>query len=265
MYYDYHVHSNFSSDSDTDMKDTIERAIDIGLKEICFTDHIDYDYCDPTINFDFDINEYTDYINKMRKLYGNKIKILKGVEIGIQSHIIEKCEDLVDKGKFDFVIASIHTCDRKDLYNGDFFIDKSPKESYSKYFEELLKCVKAFDSFNVVGHLNIIIRYNEAVAKENIRDYYNIIEEIFKTLINKNKGIEINTSGYRYKLNDFMPSYDVLKFYKELGGEIITLGSDSHVVDTLGTKFDYVYEVLKYIGFKYITTFENMEPRFIKI
>ncbi|RKD27189.1 histidinol-phosphatase [Caminicella sporogenes] len=263
--YDYHVHSNFSADCKIDMKDMIEKAINLNIKEICFTDHIDYEYCDPSINFDFDIEEYTNYINKMKNLYKGKIKVLKGVEIGIQPHIIEKCEKFINRNDFDFVICSIHTCNKKDLYSGDFFINKTPKEAYIKYFEELLYCIKKFDSFNVVGHLNIITRYNKEVAKENIRNYFDILEEIFKTLIDKNKGIEINTSGFRYNIDNLMPPKEVLKFYKELGGQIITTGSDSHIPETLGEKFDYVYEVLKDIGFRYITTFEKMKPKFVKI
>jgi histidinol-phosphatase (PHP family) len=263
--YDYHVHSSFSSDCDADMKDMIKKAIDMKLKEICFTDHIDYDYCDPSISFDFDLNEYTEYLNEMRKMYGEKIKILKGVEMGIQPHIIERCKNFINNGDFDFVIASLHTCEKKDLYTGDFFVGKTPKEAYQKYLEELLYCVKHFDTFNVVGHLNILIRYNDEVAKEKIEAYFDILEEILKTLINKNKGFEINTSGFRYSLNDLMPTYSVLKFYKELGGQILTLGYDSHIPNTLCQRFDYVYDVLKDIGFKYITTFEKMEPKFIKI
>lgn len=264
MYYDYHVHSRFSSDCDVDMKDIIERAIEFGIKEICFTDHTDYDYCDPSINFEFDIDEYTRYIDLMRNNYENKIKILKGIEMGIQPHIIGKCDRVIAKGDFDFVISSIHTCNRKDLYNGDFYRGKTAREAYLKYFEELLYCIKNFKNFNVIGHLNILARYNKAVAKEKLSSYFDILEVIFKALIERNKGIEINTSSLRYS-DTLLLSADVLKFYYELGGKVITLGSDTHVPHTLAYKFDYVYEILKEIGFKYIATFEKMEPRFVRI
>lgn len=263
--YDYHVHSSFSADCEVDMKPTIEKAISIGLKEICFTDHIDYDYCSPDIDFDFDLEEYSSYINHMRDIYGDRIKILKGIEMGIQPHIIERCDNLIQGKDYDFIISSIHSCDRKDLYSGDFFIERSPREAYTKYLEELLYCAKHFKNFNVIGHLNILIRYNDEVKKERLNDYFDILEELFKTLVSSNKGIEINTSGYRYALDDIMPPVDVLRLYKELGGEIITLGSDSHIPDTLAQRFDYAYDLLRDIGFKYIATFEKMEPKFIKI
>lgn len=264
MYYDYHVHSNFSSDCDADMKDIIEKAIEFELKEVCFTDHIDYDYCDLSIKFDLDIDKYTDYIEYMRDRYGDKIKILKGIEMGIQPHITEKCDIFIKEGDFDFVISSIHTCDRKDLYTGDFFEGKTAKEAYLKYFEEMLYCIKNFKNFNVIGHLNILARYNDETAKEKLSSYYDILEVIFKSLIERNKGIEVNTSSLRYK-NILQLSSDALKLYHKLGGEIITLGSDTHVPSTLAYKFDYIYEILRKIGFKYITTFEKMKPKFVKI
>lgn len=264
MYYDYHVHSHFSADCEADMRDIVEMAIELRLKEICFTDHKDYDYCDSSINFEFDVAKYTNYINLMRESYGDKIKILKGIEIGIQPHIIQKCDKVIDEGNFDFVISSMHTCDRNDLYNGDFYKGKTPREAYLKYFEEILYCIKNFKSFNVIGHLNILARYNEAVAKEKLYNYFDILEVIFKALIERNKGIEVNTSSLRHS-NTLLLSADVLKFYYELGGEIITLGSDTHVPNTLAYEFDYIYEILKDIGFKYISTFEKREPKFVKI
>jgi histidinol-phosphatase (PHP family) len=264
VYYDYHVHSHFSADCEADMKDIIETAIKLQLKEICFTDHTDYDYCDSSINFEFDIAEYTDHINLMRQRYGKEIKILKGIEMGIQPHIVEKCDRVVREGDFDFVICSIHTCEKKDLYNGDFYKGKTPRQAYVKYFEELLYCIKNFENFNIIGHLNILARYNKTIANEKLSSYFDILEVIFKALIEKNKGIEVNTSSLRYT-DTLLLSPEILKFYHELGGEIITLGSDTHVPNTLAYEFDYIYGILKEIGFKYITTFEKMEPRFIRI
>src|SRR5690554_6152360 len=126
--YDYHVHSSFSADCSVDMRDILDRAVSIGLKEICFTDHIDYDFCSTEIDFELDLVNYDNYINEMRREYGDKIKILKGVEIGIQPHIIDRCDDIVLQENFDFVISSIHTCERKDLYSRDFFIEKTSRE-----------------------------------------------------------------------------------------------------------------------------------------
>ncbi|MCT4607268.1 MAG: histidinol-phosphatase HisJ family protein [Marinisporobacter sp.] len=263
--YDYHIHSHFSSDCDVDMEEMIQKSINIGLKEICFTDHIDYDYQDSSISFEFHIPSYISHINALIGKYKNHIKILRGVEIGIQPHIVEMCDQLVTEGKFDFVISSIHTADKKDIHLGDFFVGKTPREAYEKYFSELLICTKEFKNFNVLGHMNLLKRYHHHVEIQDIKDYFHIIEEIFKSLIHNGKGIEVNTSGFRYGLGETVPCKEILSFYKSLGGEIITIGSDAHTPEQLACKFDYTYDLLKEIGFKYIAVFENREPIFKKI
>lgn len=263
--YDYHVHSHFSSDCEIDMEDMIKKAIAIGLKEICFTDHIDYGYTDPSITFEFDPSLYTQNLNQLAQKYKDTIKVLKGIEIGVQPHIIEKCNTLVENNQLDFVISSIHTADKKDIHIGDFFVDKTPHEAYKKYFEELLICTKNFKNFNVLGHMNLLKRYHHHAQIQDIKKYFDIIEEIFKILIYDGKGIEVNTSGFRYNLEEPVPDKTILSFYKELGGEIITIGSDAHKPEHLAYKFDYIYHLLKEIGFKYIATFENKKPSFIKI
>ncbi|WZL71614.1 histidinol-phosphatase HisJ family protein [Clostridiaceae bacterium 35-E11] len=263
--YDYHVHSNFSSDCEVNIQDMVTKAIEIGIQEICFTDHIDYDYQDPSISFEFDIPQYMRELSELNEKYKNQIKILKGVEIGIQPHICEKCDALVESEAFDFVISSIHTCENKDLHVGEFFIGKTPHEAYTKYFEELFTCVKDSKNFNVLGHMNLLKRYHHHVEIQDIKKYFDIIEEAFKLLIYRGQGIEVNTSGFRYGLEETVPSKEILLFYKSLGGEIITIGSDAHKPQDLARQFDYVYHLLSEVGFKYICTFEHMKPNFIKL
>jgi histidinol-phosphatase (PHP family) len=96
-------------------------------------------------------------------------------------------------------------------------------------------------------------------------DFSDSLDAIFKKLIEKGKGIEVNTAGFLYELDFPHPDFDSLKRYKELGGEIITIGSDSHKAEHIGNKFSFVIEQLAHIGFKYITYFENRKPVFVKI
>lgn len=262
--YDYHVHSNFSADCNVDMEEMINHAIEIGIKEISFTDHIDYDYQDSSITFEFDIDPYIERIEYLREKYKGKIKILRGIEIGIQPHIIQKCDSLIEGKTFDFVISSLHTADKKDIHVGTFFMDKTPHECYEKYFNELLICAKNFKNFNVIGHIDLLRRYKNHMKVPDIYHFFDILKEIFKVIIYNGKGIEINTSGFRYGLDDTIPSRNILNLYKSMGGEIITIGSDAHHPNYLGYKFDYAYHLLKEEGFKYITTFEKMKPTFIK-
>ncbi|MFC2947863.1 histidinol-phosphatase HisJ family protein [Virgibacillus sediminis] len=260
--FDYHIHSDFSADCDTPMEKSIEEGIKKGFKEICFTEHIDYDYPDESIVFEFDLGEYDKAIKKMKEKYEGKISIKKGLEIGVQPHLLDRYEKLLNREAVDFVICSMHTTEGKDLHSGDFFRGKTVEQAYDIYYQELLECVRRFHHFNILGHIDLVKRYTEEKSR---KDHHDIIAEIFKEIIPMGKGIELNTSGYRYGLEGGMPSADILKLYKELGGEILTLGSDSHIETTLGYKFRESLQLFDELGFKYITTFEGEEPVFHSI
>lgn len=264
MYADYHIHSNFSPDGKSSMEKMILRAIDLNLKEICFTDHVDYDikYMD---HFVVDYDKYFESLNYYIEKYKDKITIKKGIEFGLQKQLFGKCADDVKKYPFDFVICSQHAIDRMDLYYNDFFEDKDAYEAYDIYYREFLNIVKNFKSYNILGHLDLVKRYGP--YDEILDDDYfiDIITEILKQAIYDGKGIEVNTSCFKYNLPDLTPSRKIIKLYKELGGEIITTGSDGHHTGFLACNFKYIYDYLKEIGFNYVCTFDKMNPVFNKI
>lgn len=264
MFYDYHMHSSFSNDSNTDMEYMIKRSIDLGLKEICFTDHVDYDLKND-IDWGIDYNKYFDTLDFFKAKYKNKISIKKGIELGLQKQIIDKCSNDATKYPFDFIICSLHAINRVDLYYGEFFKEKTQHEAYENYFLELFNIVKNYKNYSVLGHLDLVKRYGNYDKVLDDSSFIYIIESILKQVIHDGKGIEINTSCYRYNLPDLTPSRKILNLYKELGGEIITTGSDSHNPSQIAHNFDYIYEYLKSIGFKYICKFNKMNPEFINI
>ena len=261
---DYHTHSSYSSDSNTVMEDNIKKAIELGLKEIAVTDHIDYDYPDLNYPFVFDYAPYKEEIENLKEKYKGKIIIRTGVEVGVQPHVHDLIADLM-KNHYDFVIASTHVVDKCDLCVNDFFEGKTKFMSYLGYFADVLNNVKTCDFFNVYGHIDFINRYGNFEDKKMIyNDYKFITDEILKTLIEKGKGIEINTSGFRYGLGHTHPQFELVKRYKELGGEIITVGSDAHVPHHITKDFDKAYKMLEEAGFEYITLFEDKKPKFVK-
>ncbi|MCP8616109.1 histidinol-phosphatase HisJ family protein [Salirhabdus salicampi] len=262
MKFDYHVHSEFSADCNIPMEKMVEAAIQKGIQKICFTEHIDIDYPDPTIDFDLNLTGYAQKVKDMQKQYGNDIDIYKGVELGVQPHVLPQYEEIVANNFFDFIICSMHTTDRKDLHSGNLFTDCSLHEAYEKYYSELLHCVKTYKEFNIVGHIDLVKRYK---YEYNVHHFLDIMEEIFRVIIPEGKGIEINTSSFRYGLDQFMPSKDILQLYKEMNGEIITIGSDSHKPNTLNDRYDESVALLQDLGFKYVTTFQDQKPSFHKI
>lgn len=260
---DYHIHTDFSSDSQAPIKEVIKKAINLGLKEIAITDHIDYGFPSSEYTFLFDKLEYIETINNLRKKYNNFINILIGAEIGMTPDSYEYNKNFVKDSCFDFIIGSIHVVDNIDVYENSFFEGRSQKQSYMRYFEYALENIKKNDYFDVVGHLDYIYRYGQFENKSlKYVDYKDIIDEILKIIIEKGKGIEVNTSGYKYKLNNIHPQIDILKQYKNLGGEIITIGSDAHSTNYISDHFLEAYNSIKIAGFKYFTRFKNRKPYF---
>ncbi len=265
MFFDYHVHSNFSPDGSMSMDECISHAIDKNIEEMCFTDHLDIDF--PAFSEEnLDYEKYSSSIDEVRKKYEGRIKINKGIEIGMQPHIINQIYDYIDGKKFDFIIGSIHVVNGHDICDSSFYEGKSKKEVYNEYLDALYTCIKAFKDFNVLGHIDIIKRYchfeDRNMYFEEFGDY---ITPIYKELIQSGRGIEINTSGIRYKVGSAHPTVDLLKAYRNLGGEIITTGSDSHSYEYLAYNFGPTLDILRDCGFKYITIFRDRKPVQIKI
>ncbi len=273
MFADYHVHTEFSDDSVYPMEDVVKDAIYMGMDEICFTDHVDYGIkedwdCgkeivyrqgEPMANVDYP--RYVKAINRLRDAYGNRITIRMGMEFGAQMHTIPKFESLFGRYPFDFIILSVHQVEDKEFWNGDFQKGRSQKEYNERYYEEMLNLVSNFHDYSVLGHMDLIVRYDEAGVYpfEKIRPF---AEEILRKVIKDGKGIEVNTSYHRYRLKDSTPSRDILRLYRELGGRIVTIGSDSHKKEHLGAYIQETKELLKSLGFQEFCTFESMNPVF---
>ena len=269
---DYHLHTLFSGDCETPLKDIIESALSKGLKSICITDHNDLDLPgephmdDGTpISFDLDIDAYIPEMQSLResvlKDYNFDLRI--GLEQGVMP---STCKKLADYSKvhpeLDFIIASTHIVDDMDPYYPEFWEDRDPMKCYMSYFETTLYNAENFSDYNVYGHLDYILRYGPCPKKKelvDIKPFLEIIEAILKAILDHGKGIEINT-GSLYRGMDYShPHTEVLKLYKELGGEILTFGSDAHDSIHIGHDFDAAADMARAMGFKYYCTFKNMK------
>ena len=263
---DFHLHSDFSADSQTPARSMIDKAISLGLDTMCFTDHQDFDYPYETPDFTFDTAKYFSYLNLLKEEYKNKINILIGIELGLQPHLQSEFETYLASYPFDFVIGSSHLVHRMDPYYPEFFNGRNEEDCYREYFESIIENIRAFSGFDVYGHLDYVVRYGPNKDKYyTYEKYRDIIDEILRLLIEKNLGIELNTAGFKYKLQSCNPHPDIIKRYKELGGEIITIGSDAHNPEHLAFDFYKTADILKDCDFKYYTIFSARKPEFIKL
>ncbi|MDU6853834.1 MAG: histidinol-phosphatase HisJ family protein [Zhenhengia sp.] len=258
---DYHMHTALSIDCNASIESQIESAIKKGFSEIAITDHFEYDFIQDKWALTLDLPSYIDTIRTYQEKYKERICIKRGVEVGFETCYKQEIEPLLKDKNFDFIICSTHKCDMQELALGGFFIDKEQKEAYTAYFDHVLDTLRNFDNFDVYGHLDYVNRYGKYPVKIlTPMDYREQIDEILQILISKGKGLEVNTSGIRYGLGHFNPQIPVLRRYLELGGEIITIGSDSHCNEHVGFLWEEAARMLKNIGFKYYATFENRKP-----
>lgn len=273
MFADYHVHTEFSDDSIYPIGQVIRDAINMHMDEICITDHVDYGIKDdwdcgreiryrngePFANVDYP--RYMAAIKDLKRRYGDKITIKTGLEFGMQVHTIPQFEALFHRFPFDFIILSVHQVEDKEFWTQDFQRGRTQQEYNERYYEEMLNLVKTYKDYSVLGHMDLITRYDKAgiYPFEKIKP---LAEEILKIVIADGKGIEFNTSCHRYGLNDTTPSVQLLKLYRDLGGNVITIGSDSHKPEHLGTYIEDAKILLKNLGFQKFCTYENMHPIF---
>lgn len=261
-----HMHTHFSGDSSASPCEMAQKACELGLSGICFTDHQDFDYKESPGRFDLDIPLYKKEIFELKDAFSKKLSIGWGMEVGLQPYLAEKNNQLIKDNEFDFVIGSTHVVKQIDIYYPSYYEGRSEESSYLEYFEETLENAKSDVDFDVYGHLDYIVRYgpnkNEFYSYQK---YADVIDEILRTLIMRGRGIEINTSGFKYGLGHVHPTLDTIKRYKELGGEIITIGSDGHAPEQIAWDFYKVPDILKQAGFDYFTVFHNRKPEFKKL
>ena len=256
--FDFHMHTTVSYDGHNTGAEMALAARNAGLKEICFTDHLDYD---PRglMKMDFDTDAYNAAYDGM-EVPG--LTIRRGAEFGMLRHNPEQLKKDLQRRHFDFIIGSCHFTEDLDIYFPPFWEGKTMEQAETLYLEEVLSCVQAHDDFDVLGHLTYISKAasnptHRPVAYERYRE---LVDEILRTLARKGKGMEVNTSGMA-RCGVFLPEAVYLRRFKELGGQIVTVGSDAHDVKRVGENCLTAARMVADI-FGYVCTFHDRKPVF---
>lgn len=268
MISDFHIHTHFSSDCQVNPEEYVERAISLGMKEICFTDHVDFDY--PKENgqemFKVDVDRYFSELTELKEKYADNLKIKIGIELGVNPSIYEQNKQFVESHPFDFVIGSSHIVGGIDPYSPAYWENRPIDDGIMAYYEAILRNVTFYNDYDVYGHLDYVRRYvRDKSYVYNDSKFYDITEMILKNIISKGHGIELNTRGLQQGFTPYIPTIAILERYKKLGGEIVTIGSDSHNIRNLGYGFKTAKDILINSGFKYFTSFENRKPTFVPL
>lgn len=255
---DYHVHSNISPDSNCSMAEHCEHALLVGIDEIAFTDHYEF-YTEIPAAISFNERYLSKFFHNFQTCldqYGKRLKLRAGIEFG-QMHLdLNRARKIIRQYPFDYIIGSVHKINNVDLSKHKY--NKDTIEGITRsYYQSLYEMAKTGD-YDCLGHLNLVKRYSVRSGMiENDQKYEKQIKEILKVVIDRGKGVEINTSGLRQTLKAPLPSKIVLEWYYEMGGEILTIGSDAHRSKDLAMNFTEVYEMIQEIGFKKLSSYDK--------
>lgn len=267
-WFDSHVHSSYSPDGNASIEDLCIAAIEKGLDGFCLTDHCEVnDYIKD--HYEETIKGSHHEMRRMKEKYKEQLNLRIGIELGqpMQDQLV--AEKILKQFPCDFIIGSMHNVKgEKDFYymeSEDEFKDKLDF-LLTSYYEEYYEMVK-WGKFDIIGHITYPLRYLEGIFHYQIKmqKYNEIIYEMLKTAVQKGIGIEINVSGYRQPYGKPFPNREHIKWYHDLGGKVITIGTDSHTAEVIGSHMAEGMEILRQEGFKYYTRFEERKPIMISL
>ncbi|MBQ9437351.1 MAG: histidinol-phosphatase HisJ family protein [Lachnospiraceae bacterium] len=277
---DFHLHSKYSPDGREEVREIAERAVLLGLSEICLTDHVDiYEREHPEPGhaqtglgeYRFILGQVLDMqalcrdVEEAREEFKGKLKIRLGIELGSPQANPAVANAFLAKWPVDFIIGSIHTmANDEDLFYYDF-AKMDVEAFFHAYLQREIELAKDYD-YDVIGHCTYPLRYLvERGFPLDMRLFMEELRELFKIVIERGKGIEFNVAGICRATKVLLPEIPLIKEYFSLGGEILTIGSDAHILDHVGAPIREGMNLLKDAGIRYITTFEGRKPVFREI
>lgn len=267
---DCHMHSFFSGDSETPMEDMIRQGLRLGLTRMCFTEHLDLDFPvsprHPKDTFTIDMAAYRAEFLRCKEKYRGQLELLMGVELGLQPHVAGENQAFLDNNSFDFVIGSSHAYDGTDPCQPEHHVGRTEREVCEEYFRSVIRNIRTFGDYDVFGHLDYIFRYTPNRDRNyTFGDYRDYFETIFRLLLDRGKGIEVNTGGLIKGLREPHPCIEALRRYRELGGELLTIGSDAHRAENVGGRFSQVRDILVACSFRRYTVFRERKPQWFDL
>jgi len=264
--YDSHLHTNNSPDSAQSIDELCISAIKRGLSAVSICDHADlslfhmYDFLEG-------LKGSVKDIKRAQKDYGDRIKILQGIEFADFSWNDAAIDDFLSLTEYDIILGSVHRVNcsgHNDSFSRVNMAD-TPKELLHKflciYFDDVIKMIKGYD-FDVLSHLTVPLRYVNGKYKRNISisPYTDKIEEILSLIIKKDIALEVNTSAIGTGLNSFFPDEKIIKLYKKMGGKLLTIGSDAHTSERVGKGLTEAKQMLLSLGFSSYHYYEKRKP-----
>ena len=263
--YDQHLHSKFSFDSKAEPIDNVRRAVELGLAGLTFTEHYDT-HPDEWEDCVYDDEAYGQALDRCREKFGDRIFIGKGIEVDYQLENMPAIVDFLDSRRFDMVILSVHWSAGRPIHQPEVWEGRDPSAVTREYLESVLEAVQFCDKlharrgrvFDVLGHLDFAKRYSDRfLGSVHVSDHMDVINEILQACLSADIVPEVNTSTLRGVLGEPMPGPEIVKRYAELGGTMMSLGSDAHKPDQIGSGLQEAAEILQRAGINQAAIFQN--------
>lgn len=258
---DYHIHSDFSSDAHASMEEMCHSAVAAGVPEIGFAEHYDL-HPDEKPRDWLRLEPWLAELERCRLLFSGQLRIRAGIEVG-EPHLFQaETKAILARAPFDYAIGSLHWVGRVAMFNAAFF-QRPAEEAFRLYFEELERMTRA-GGFDVLGHLDFPVRTAfDVYGGYDPRSYEKLIRPVLRNCIDRGIALDVNTSGVRRQARVLIPGLEILRWYVEMGGERVTLGSDAHRPEQVASHLDVALEAVKAAGLRHLTTFDRRRPQLI--
>lgn len=264
-FYDCHIHTSFSTDSRAPMRSMALSAVSRGLAGIAITDHYHPDYPEFIHRTGQPTAAYHQAMEQTKEQFEGQLDVLHGLEIGVLTgQTLPVCQAAASAYPYDFLLAAFHSTETEpfDVLGREGTL--TAEELCIRYYTHVLDCIAQFKDYDVLAHINLVDRYLDRLPGEDV--YRSLLDEIFRLAIQDGKGLEINTSSYRYGMGErTTPTLAMLRRYRELGGEIITVGSDAHAPEWVGSHLEAGYALLREAGWSYYAIYKNRSPVFLPL
>lgn len=263
---DYHVHSMLSPDSTSALDDICRRGIELGLEEIVLTDH--YEMVEGSTLRQSYRSHYLAFakqnIMECRERWKGKIRLGFGIELGQWHFQPQASEKVVQTNPYDYVLASFHRVEHMCLSLYEY--NKIDRNRLREAYLDGLQQMAVTADYDCLAHLDLIKRYAALQGCTlRLEDREELVRSILRIVIQRGKGLEVNTSGIGSVLHEPLPSKQILAWYRELGGEIVTVGSDAHTLEQIGAGYTQAEQLIKELGFRYLARYHERKASFVKV
>ncbi|MCC6189478.1 MAG: histidinol-phosphatase HisJ family protein [Anaerolineales bacterium] len=260
--HDYHLHSSFSCDCQAPMADMCRAAIALGIPEIGFTEHYDLhagesDNCRDA----FRLEAWSAELERCQAEFAGRLILRAGVELGEPHLFAAEAQALLARYPFDYALGSLHWVGSASIFDLTYFQEHSAADAFHLYFEELEHVTRA-GGFDILSHLDVPTRAAFAVyGRYDPAEHEDYIRPVLRNCVERGLALDINTASLRRRAEVLNPGLEILRWYVELGGERITLGSDAHRPSQVGGYLETALATARAAGLKHLTFYERRQPR----